>query len=165
MEKKENAHLSINFSKLTSKVCINYGGAAGIRTLAALSCPTRFRVTPLRPAWVLLRIHNAPIITIDRQKIKVSLPVRWQRPFLPWSYHSFPVCGESGSRNNPWYHFLYRRNCRRIDPQGHTGGNSRTGSWTVPPGYSGGRGKIHSSGSEKIDNASYFPPAHFMLWW
>ena len=27
-----------------------FGGAAGIRTLAALSCPTRFRVTPLRPA-------------------------------------------------------------------------------------------------------------------
>ena len=28
----ENAHLSINFSKLTSKVCINYGGAEGNRT-------------------------------------------------------------------------------------------------------------------------------------
>ena len=27
-----------------------FGGAAGIRTLATLSCPTRFRVTPLRPA-------------------------------------------------------------------------------------------------------------------
>ena len=32
MEKKENTHLSINFSKLTSKVCINYGGAEGNRT-------------------------------------------------------------------------------------------------------------------------------------
>ena len=26
----ENAHLSINFSKLTSKVCINYGGTGQI---------------------------------------------------------------------------------------------------------------------------------------
>ena len=36
------------------------GGGDGIRTLATLSRPTRFRVTPLRPAWVLL--HNGVII-------------------------------------------------------------------------------------------------------
>ena len=47
-----------------------FGGAAGIRTLAALSCPTRFRVTPLRPAWVLLRIYNGPIISAAKLKIK-----------------------------------------------------------------------------------------------
>ena len=32
MDNIENAHLSINFSKLTSKVCTNYGGAEGNRT-------------------------------------------------------------------------------------------------------------------------------------
>ena len=35
--------------KFLSKLVVFYGGGEGIRTLATLSCPTRFRVTPLRP--------------------------------------------------------------------------------------------------------------------
>ena len=42
--------------KSTGRNLSIFGGGEGIRTLATLSCPTRFRVTPLRPAWVLLRI-------------------------------------------------------------------------------------------------------------
>ena len=48
--------LPINNKGHPSRGGLVIGGGEGIRTLATLSCPTRFRVTPLRPAWVLLHI-------------------------------------------------------------------------------------------------------------
>ena len=45
-DKIENAHLSINFSKLTSKVCINYGAPCWTRTNdLRINSPSLYRLS------------------------------------------------------------------------------------------------------------------------
>ena len=112
-----------------------HGGGEGIRTLATLSRPTRFRVTPLRPAWVLLLI-NQSIISALPGKIKGFAAAFWLIPGLaasfPSPFHNSPGDGDADSRCNPWSRFRCSRSCRHTDRPEHTAGNSRTNSWNSP---------------------------------